>query len=73
LELSHIANFAVSLQKIGCETQGVYTVISMNWLIEMFGESSNDCYFLEQWEATLEENHLEENQVTNVHSAQWIE
>jgi hypothetical protein len=72
LVLSNIVDFAVMLQKIGCDTQGVYAVISKNWLIEMFGESSNDNYFLEQREATQEENLLEENQGRSVHSAQWI-
>jgi hypothetical protein len=39
---SQIVDFAVLLQKVGCATQGVYTMVTKNWSTEMFGESTSE-------------------------------
>jgi hypothetical protein len=40
LDPGSIVDFAVLLQKIGCQTQGVYTFVTKNWSIELFGETN---------------------------------
>jgi hypothetical protein len=48
LDPGSIVDFAFLIQKIGCGTQRVYTFVTKNWSIELFGETNNKRIFAEQ-------------------------
>jgi hypothetical protein len=72
LDHTIIIDYAVLLQKLGCAEQGVYTYISKNWSVEMFGESNCESFFADQQTSPATEELVADTVFSTRQTSGWI-
>jgi hypothetical protein len=72
LDHTFIIDYAVLLQKIGCAEKGVYTYISKNWSVEMFGGSNCEIFVAQQQTNPTNEELVAKTVFSTRQTSGWI-
>ena len=67
-----IKDYGVLLPKLGCDLQGIYTMITKNWSTEMFGEYDFEIESNNYLNTTKFGNMPQQNDYDSVLGGEWI-